>query len=218
VPYCPYCGASVAEDARYCSNCGHELRPKPRYCPSCGKEVKPEARFCPHCGARLTPTIATVSIKEPTTEIITEHVPGPGGFRYASVIYRFVALLIDSIIIAVIYFILALLILFPFGTGLDLPGFHLLFGLPYLLFFVISFLYFFVQEASTGQTIGKRLMNIRVVMEDGSPCTGAAALIRNLLRIIDGLICYIVGLIVILVTDKHQRIGDILASTIVIAE
>ena len=42
------------------------------------------------------------------------------------------------------------------------------------------------------------------------------AFVRTLLRIIDGLAFYLIGFIVILVTEKKQRIGDFTAGTIVV--
>jgi uncharacterized RDD family membrane protein YckC len=52
---------------------------------------------------------------------------------------------------------------------------------------------------------------------DGTPCDFGAALVRNLLRIIDSQpFIYIVGIILIAATDKHQRLGDMLAKTIVV--
>lgn len=73
-----------------------------------------------------------------------------------------------------------------------------------------------------GQTIGKKLMKIVVVKEDGSPCTYTTSLIRNLLRIIDVLIpigntpTYLIGGVVILLTKRKQRIGDLLAKSVVV--
>jgi uncharacterized RDD family membrane protein YckC len=54
-------------------------------------------------------------------------------------------------------------------------------------------------------------------MSDGSKCTFDAALIRNILRIIDALlIIYIVGIVLIAVTPMKQRLGDIVSNTLVV--
>lgn len=78
-----------------------------------------------------------------------------------------------------------------------------------------SLAYHIFFEATYGQTLGKRLTNIVVVKEDGSPCDWKAATIRNVLRVIDGLILYLVGMIVIIGSDDNQRIGDIAGTTVV---
>jgi uncharacterized RDD family membrane protein YckC len=78
-------------------------------------------------------------------------------------------------------------------------------------------IYFTSLEGSSGQTIGKKLMHIRVVKEDGARCDYGSALVRNLLRIIDHLpTLYILGIILIAATDKKQRLGDMLGKTLVV--
>jgi uncharacterized RDD family membrane protein YckC len=74
-----------------------------------------------------------------------------------------------------------------------------------------------------GQTPGKRLLKLRVIREDGRPLTLWEAIARNLLRIGDavpGFIIpvYSVGLIVIFLSSRDQRLGDIFAGTVVIRE
>jgi uncharacterized RDD family membrane protein YckC len=86
-------------------------------------------------------------------------------------------------------------------------------GLGTLLFFA----YFIYFEAEYGQTVGKMVMDIVVVTEDGDPITYRDSAIRTLLRIVDALpFFYIVGLVAIFVTDRKQRVGDLVADTIVV--
>ncbi|MCC6945883.1 MAG: RDD family protein, partial [Thermomicrobiales bacterium] len=82
--------------------------------------------------------------------------------------------------------------------------------------FVLFYGYFSYMEGTTGQTIGKRAMGIRVIRTNGSPMSFDAALIRNLLRIVDSIFFGLVGLILIMVTQRKQRLGDMGASTIVV--
>ncbi len=98
------------------------------------------------------------------------------------------------------------------GTGVSVN----LSGTPFLLFMVVIALYYFLSEASTGQTLGKRIMKVRVVAIDGE-LTKGRVLVRTLLRLIDGLpFLYLIGFILVLVTPQHQRIGDIAARTVVV--
>lgn len=90
-------------------------------------------------------------------------------------------------------------------------------GVSALMWLLVSFLYYGITEAMTGQTLGKRLLGIRVVKADGGgkPGTGAIVL-RTVLRIIDGILFYLVGLIFILATGKRrQRLGDLAGGTTV---
>src|SRR5918996_2818799 len=74
--------------------------------------------------------------------------------------------------------------------------------------------YFFALESGEGQTLGKKLMRLRVVRADGRPAGMREIGVRTILRVIDN---YLVGLIVMLATgERRQRIGDLAAGTIVV--
>lgn len=76
-----------------------------------------------------------------------------------------------------------------------------------------------MEVAWRGQTIGKRLLRIRVVKADGSPVGLFESAVRNLLRVIDFLpLCYPVGMISMLVDRRHRRLGDLLAGTMLVRE
>lgn len=82
------------------------------------------------------------------------------------------------------------------------------------------FLYFMLCEARwNGQTLGKKLIGLRVRMLDGTPVSPSAAIYRNLLRPADFLpFAYLIGLLAIFTNSRSQRIGDLAAGTIVVAE
>src|SRR5271154_1727876 len=70
-----------------------------------------------------------------------------------------------------------------------------------------------------GQTPGKRLLHLRVIKADGSPVSGIDVLLRNLSRPIDTLgPMGLIGLMMIFVSRKAQRLGDMMARTLVIHE
>jgi uncharacterized RDD family membrane protein YckC len=76
--------------------------------------------------------------------------------------------------------------------------------------------YYFALELLTGQTLGKKLMGLRVAQPDGSPPELRQIAVRTVLRLVDGLGVYLVGLITMLATGKRrQRLGDLAAGTIV---
>ncbi|UPM44381.1 RDD family protein [Halocatena salina] len=120
---------------------------------------------------------------------------------------RIVAAFIDILIAAVLGSIGALLI------GGLLESIILL----VLLYVLIPVLYFIGLEAQYGQTLGKRLLGLVVVKENGTPCTFSSAVLRNVLRIIDQLPAfYLLGIIFMLLTDRSQRIGDSAGGTVVV--
>ena len=68
-----------------------------------------------------------------------------------------------------------------------------------------------------GQTVGKMLMGIQVIREGTGQTPGiGAAVIRTLLRFIDGILVYLVGFVIVLISGKNQRLGDMAAGTLVI--
>lgn len=87
-------------------------------------------------------------------------------------------------------------------------------------FFVVSLGYAMVCEwRYKGQTVGKRLLSIRVVDADGMKLQPGQIIIRNILRAIDSLpLCYMVGALSCIASRKSQRLGDIAAHTMVIRE
>ena len=70
-----------------------------------------------------------------------------------------------------------------------------------------------------GQTPGKRLVGVRVVRENGYPIRPADAVIRNVVRILDGLpVLYAIGVITMLLNSRSKRLGDFAAGTLVVRE
>lgn len=89
-----------------------------------------------------------------------------------------------------------------------------------VLFVVIYLAYFVVLEALWSRTPGKFLQGLVIRKLDGSPCGLKAALIRGLLRVIEVNPLLLGGLpagIAIITTERKQRIGDLLAGTVVVS-
>lgn len=183
------------------------------FCPRCGKETPPDAKFCVNCGAALGEPAAPP--------------PQPSGYAppmpLADLGSRIVAGFVDYVIIGIIAGVLSIFAFVPWmGAGPMMIGgigwpawFSGMFGIMALMW-LLWLVYFTYFEGTSGQTIGKRLMQIRVLRESGGRCDIGSALIRNILRIIDHLpFLYILGIILIASTEKRQRLGDMLAKTIV---
>jgi uncharacterized RDD family membrane protein YckC len=93
------------------------------------------------------------------------------------------------------------------------------------LLIIVAFLiwssYFVVFEwLWNGQTPGKRWLKLRVIREDGRPITFWEAAVRNLLRIFDMMPApfYSIGLISVFASSRDQRVGDLVAGSVVVRE
>ena len=89
-----------------------------------------------------------------------------------------------------------------------------------LLFLVLSGYFAFFEWLWSGQTPGKRWLKLRVLREDGRPITFWEASVRNLLRSLDMMPApfYSIGLISVFSTNRDQRVGDMVAGTVVVRE
>ncbi|MFB6308799.1 MAG: RDD family protein [Haloarculaceae archaeon] len=139
--------------------------------------------------------------------------------RKVGVAKRFAAVFLDGIIVGIP---LAVLFSVVMGATMSAGGPRAGFaaaGTLYLLAPVIGFGYFIVMEAVWGYTLGKKILGVVVKNDDGSDIGWAESLIRNILRIVDTLpTLYLIGAIVIWITDDKQRIGDLAASTVVVEQ
>jgi len=106
------------------------------------------------------------------------------------------------------------------GAG---PGEDSLAWVAITLFSLVAFALFFgydiaFEVLASGRTPGKRWTGLRVVRAGGQPVTFLPSVVRNLLRLVDGILVYAVGMICMLATERNQRLGDLAAGTIVIRE
>jgi uncharacterized RDD family membrane protein YckC len=144
-------------------------------------------------------------------------------FSQAGVGKRFLAFLIDGIILGLLFYFFYI----PFGSETHMGGgfcinlsigtTYYLCGLPGIIYFLIFIFYYLILESLTAGTIGKIILGLRIVTLSGEKIDFKASFIRNLLRLIDFLpFFYLVGAIAIWTSKEKQRLGDKLAKTIVI--
>ena len=92
-----------------------------------------------------------------------------------------------------------------------------LWAIEALIAFTIYVGYFVIFETIwQGQTPGKRWVKIRVIGDDGRPIRLVQATLRALLRPVDDIL--FIGVFFIIFAQKEQRIGDLIAGTIVIQD
>jgi uncharacterized RDD family membrane protein YckC len=87
-----------------------------------------------------------------------------------------------------------------------------------ILVFALEWFYPVVFELSgSGGTPGKRMLGLRVVMDNGLPVTAAASMTRNLLRVADFLpLGYAAAIVCLLLRADGKRLGDLAAGTLVV--
>lgn len=144
------------------------------------------------------------------------------GYEVADIGSRFLAILIDTLIIGVleIVFSFAAFVLTNQLTRLELPRFigDYLAVIFILASFLIFFGYFIILEIFlNGETPGKRLFHLRVIKDNGYPLSPMDAVIRNIIRVIDFFpALYGVGVIVMFSNKRAKRLGDYAAGTLVV--
>ncbi len=135
---------------------------------------------------------------------------------------RFLALAIDTFVqlgILLLLALVALLVLWFRSLGYQAIA-TWAFAALLLLGFLLYYGYFAAFESLWGgQTPGKRAVGLRVISVTGQPITAFDALLRNLLRIVDQMPgIYAVGVLSIFFTARNQRLGDLVAGTVVVQE
>jgi uncharacterized RDD family membrane protein YckC len=177
-------------------------------CRRCGREVSSEAPRCPECGA------------DPHT--------GRSGYRGGERdrvrvceghAIRFVAIAADFVILAGASLFVALIVyLVMVGMGKFAEVGKEPSSWPlWVIFGCAAFVYFWIGEAHWGRTLGKRFADLRVVRTDGGRIGYGAAFVRTLLRAVDWLpTAYLIGAVAIWVTKRNQRLGDLVAGTVVV--
>ena len=166
-------------------------------------------------GTRLGPAPAPADWRDlPPTR---DQIRGP--LEPAGLALRFVAVLLDGIIV---FFPASLVIgllsgggYAESGSGYANAGINVE-GKAILLLLIFSLCYYIFFESLSGATLGKRMVGIRVIAEEGTELGVGAALVRNLLRPVDALFFYLVGAIFALASARGQRLGDRAAHSMVI--
>ena len=127
---------------------------------------------------------------------------------------RTIAMIVDALIQIVAFFAIAWLVEVS-GVDQNVGGVIFL-----VTVFVLVWGYFIVLEGLWGgRTPGKAAAKIRVVRADGRPVTWTQVTIRNLLRIVDFLpFYYVLGGVLVVLTKRSQRLGDLAAGTVVVRD
>jgi uncharacterized RDD family membrane protein YckC len=146
----------------------------------------------------------TLPIRTPEGIVFSQTLAGP--------VMRFFAWLIDSLAVMALMSVIAgaLRAFEPVSPGM-------VNAVLTIAFFVLNLGYsIFLEWIWRGQTVGKKLLGLRVVDAEGMRLQFDQVVTRNLLRLVDLLpIAYLVGGLSCWLSPKCQRLGDIAANTIV---
>ncbi len=215
---CEYCGAQFeVTSTGYCQNC-HEVREADGAgrCKVCGNpllDLHVESKLKAESSPVRVPSSPGSPASSQASEVMVLPIKGEG------VNLRWGALIIDAIFISLVYAgVMILALLFAGGlvnlsrseteTLLSAYGSLFLLSLP-----VVWFLYFFIFEAAFGATPGKAASALRVIKKEGGRISWWQAALRALLGIFE---YNPIGAIAIWSTSLKQRLGDLLAGTLVV--
>ncbi len=134
--------------------------------------------------------------------------------RVAGPAVRSVAWLLDLLL----FFGILMIVQIAVGLVGGLAGDQVGKGLMLLFAFLLNWFYnVFFEMGSRAATPGQRKMGLRVASVNGGPVTLPQSMTRNILRVVDFMPAgYLFGLVCTLCTSRFQRLGDLVADTVVI--
>jgi len=221
--FCSKCGTQVADTAAFCPSCGQttgSAAAAPR-----GIPLAPGGGFVPPSPETISPPVAS-SIPVPAYPAYAVTAPAHG-VAYAGFWLRFVAFIIDTIILNVAFTFLS--VPFMAATGLrevalghppqspqELIAFFATFSKLILLSVAFSWLYYALLESSPWQaTLGKKALGLEVTDLDGRRISFPRATGRYLGKIVSSFILMI-GYIMAGFTERKQALHDMMAGCLVI--
>ncbi|PTM58806.1 RDD family protein [Desmospora activa] len=144
-------------------------------------------------------------------------------FTAAGLGTRILALLLDWMILSFVLGVLGYIALLFFAL-LESMGsplwMSIIAGIGFVLAVFIPQLYYILMETFFhGQTLGKKVLGIRVVTDRGTAPGFFAIFLRNVLRVVDSLpLLYVVGISAVFINSHAKRLGDLAAGTIVVRQ
>lgn len=210
---CSGCGVIYAKwAARHKENQSSSNPSKPKgtdssfqkvICNSCGA-VQAPSNQCINCGATL---VATASALQPADT-----------YHFAGFWIRFVACMIDSLLLGAVQFVIGLVLGFAGGAAGDFEGggaFAML-AITWLCSMAVSITYYVFFTGYNGQTPGKMALRIQVIRTDGTPMTYGRAFLREIPGKFISAIILCIGYLMVAFDQQKQGLHDRIAGTYVI--
>src|SRR3954453_7841683 len=145
-----------------------------------------------------------LDIKTPEFVAIQFQIAGLGSRAAAFILDQILLMLVNILIVVALFFVMDGIEQLPFFLAQSsFPIAVVVIGL-----FVLNWGYFFFFEFfSGGRTLGKKIVGIRVIQDNGHSITLLSSFIRNLVRLIDSLpTAYFLGILMIFFHPKHKRL------------
>ncbi len=190
------------------------------FCPSCGTENSSGANYCVKCGARLQ----TGAGADPTPVFPAQVFPARAandGPIYAGFWKRFVAYVLDWIVLYAVFVVVTLTLGTLLGPAFDADGMtsrEMMRSKPwvFLVLAAIPWLYYALMESSARQaTLGKMALGIKVVDLAGKRISFLRASGRFVGRIVSSMI-FCIGYLMAAFTARKQALHDMMAGCLVV--
>jgi uncharacterized RDD family membrane protein YckC len=206
-----------------------------RTCPQCRRELLERSKFCPNCGTTISAAVAprpslavsdgaeAAALPRPVGGAVTRPIAGEvradaseaeGPVEQAGFALRFGALLFDLLVTMIAW--MAFTFVLSYLSKKSVVGSNSMLGAVYVVALGLFVLNFVVLAGRTGQTLGKRIIGIRVVREDGRRFDIGAALMRHVVGYLLSAAGAFLGFAWILWDRKQQGWHDKLAHTVVV--
>jgi len=201
------------------------------YCSKCGAMLSGGAAFCSSCGqpflAGASTPLATAHSQLPAAPVI----PAGPRVEYAGFWIRFLAYLIDSVVMGLGFVLVVIPIAFLLGVGGLINQIHpeeeigdagvlVLIGLFFLVVLVSIFatwLYHALMESSSWQaTVGKKVLDLVVTDMEGKRVSFGRSTGRHFAKIITNMIPLLIGYILAGFTERKQAVHDMISGCLIL--
>jgi uncharacterized RDD family membrane protein YckC len=185
------------------------------FCPDCGWKNSDFSSVCEMCAHPMPQRSGRKAAPPPPPVVGAPGVTGPPIARLGD---RMIAVVLDTVVLAAAFAVAGMWAATRWG-GVTESGFSLT-GKPGVVAIAVTlifgFLYTWLLEGAFGATLGKAMAGVQVRMTHGGKCSMGASFLRNLLRIVDAPVGYLVGFFIAIFSKQRQRLGDRVAATVVV--
>jgi len=203
------------------------------YCNRCGTQNSALARFCANCGTPFSAELQRAVSQPETPEISPRpqspawqppviYAPAAPAIRYGGFWIRFVAALIDGVLVSIVIWPVSLMIgvlIGVAGVAVRMPGIgvHLVNGIVGFAFSICgNWIYEAAMESSSWQaTVGKMVLGLKVIDLEGHRISFARASGRHFAKLISAMIL-LIGYIMAGFNARKQALHDMIAGTLVV--
>jgi len=161
-------------------------------CFNCQNLIVEGEKLCGRCGQ-------PVQYAQQPTQVVA--------LRYAGFWIRFVAAIVDTIIVWIGSFIVSITL----AATMPVPAW-----LIYSIEFIIPFVYFIVMTDKYQATFGKMIVGIKVIADNGQNASLGSIILREIIGKLVSMLILMIGYVMAGFTEKKQALHDMMAGTVVV--